>query len=419
VINVSGNVAESGNRFFGTNSGNVNVRGLSLDITVQGTSPSESFITGTYPTTDNKWWQTNDANLGGTTIRFKNLTIRNFGSLTTTAAANGAVVNMSTAISNGKVAKFIFENVVITGMAGRTIFNLPSTGYEIELNNCLIKDNVLTAAGNPMNGIVTKSTGGNIKITNCTFYSNSFKPLTTATRAGAVLSLTTGASQDCNLIFENNALVNNQFESAASTAGIQGLIDLNTNATPGTIQYSFRNNIFVGNIRSGSNLDVDLHIPNLAVTPISFEGNILNEAVQRLGDGTEVPYTYPRLTNSGLKIDKTYTYTDPRINFTMDGNLPKLTNDANGIGKVSYSGDGGNPSVGITKNNSGSFIAYAQNLTLKLEGINPGEMIELYNITGNLIRKAKATGSTLEFQMAEKGIYIVRAGNQSQKVVVY
>jgi hypothetical protein len=384
VLNVKGDVAEPGSKFFtATGTGNIVVRGLGLNILVQGTSPNESFLTGTYPGTDNKWLQCNDATLGGTTITFKNLTFRNYGSLTTNSAANGTVVSMSTAITNGKIVKFVFENVVFTGMAGRAIVNMPVANYDVEFKNCLFKDNIFIAAGNPMASIITKSTGGNIEVKNCTFYSNIFKPLTTANQPGAILSISVGAGQNCKLVFEDNVAVNNQFEDAAFKEAVQGMVNFNTNIAPGTIDFSIKNNLFVGNRRAGTNLDVDFYFPALTATPVVADNNIVNEAIQRLGDGTTVPpYTYPRITTTGFDISPEYTYTSPKVNLEMDGVLPKLINDAFGIGHVkklaTYA-----PVMG-----EGQWRVYqSHNMDIQIDGqVSKAAVATLYDLQGRVVK---------------------------------
>jgi len=177
-----------------------------------------------------------------------------------------------------------------------------------------------------------------------------------------------------------------------------------------------KNNLFIDNARAASK-DKDIYFPSQANITFTSEKNIANSAIQ-INDGTAVPVTYKDLTFDGLKISSDYTYTDPRIAFTMDGTLPKLTNDAYGVGKVEYTGDGGTPTPqGLKSISSSNIKLITSSNSLVIAGAEVGTKIAVYSMIGSLV--TKTTNTTNRTQIALKqGLYLVRVGDYAQKVQI-
>jgi hypothetical protein len=414
IINVSGDIIEPVGTLFPSNIGVINTGGTGVNILIQGDKADNTFLTGPLPTAENRWLQFGTATLGGVTFKLKNLTFRNWGALTTFGVGNGGVMMLNPAITNGKM-KAIFENVVLSGNSGRSVVAIWNSGYNVEFINCLFKDNIVstmtsgtTAQQNNLNGLIYKQQAEDLKVQNCTFINNVIKPLTAANFQGGLVNYNIAASKNGNFVFEGNVAVNNRYDAAASTSEVKSMVNCGINSSAVSLTFSIKNNIMIGNKRDGGNSDVDFYFPTIAlITPLASEGNIVNTAI----DGTLATIELP-----GFKIDPGYTYTDPRINFTMDGQLPKLTNDGNGIGKTAHSGNG---SLTGLKSMDRSFKIFPVNQSLRIEGLTAGTSVEVYNIMGSLVKSKLASSVVTEFDMLAKGVYIVKIGLKSQKVVVY
>jgi hypothetical protein len=64
------------------------------------------------------------------------------------------------------------------------------------------------------------------------------------------------------------------------------------------------------------------------------------------------------------------------------------------------------------------FLAYSRNGQLILDRVQINSKVDVYSITGSKIRSLTASNSTIQIPVATQGIYIVRVGDSSKKVVV-
>jgi hypothetical protein len=77
------------------------------------------------------------------------------------------------------------------------------------------------------------------------------------------------------------------------------------------------------------------------------------------------------------------------------------------------------PSSIVSTNNvkSSSVRVYTVNQTLRMEGLTPGNKIEVFTVSGNLLISYTADTDYFETELS-KGLYLVRAGNESHKAFV-
>jgi len=271
---------------------------------------------------------------------------------------------------------------------------------------------------NNSNAAATNGGAAPLEIKNCTFMSNDFKSLSTtgtpASAQGVLVFVGPAAGGTTTTTIENCVAINNKFIDGLTDA-VSSMIYINSTTNTSTL--TFNNNLFIDNARAAS-MDKDIYFPNQANLTITAEKNIVNSAIQ-INDAAAVPVTYKNLTFDGLKISADYTYTDPRIAFTMDGVLPKLTNDANGVGKVEYTGDGGVPTVpqGLKSLHSSNIKLLVTPNLLLIEGAEIGSQIEVYTMVGSLVsRTLNATNRTPI--ALKQGLYLVKVGNLAQKVQI-
>jgi len=414
------NVAEGSYEIAATT--NMNWPAKKIDIVVQGAGAGKTIqksISGLEARIDPetsglRWLQITNATgvtTGTGSITFKDMTFQYLGAYKLVAAA-GCVVNCITDATI--TAKF--ENIEFNNCVGSSIINSPKSVSTIVLENCLFKECVGTPRrdnNNDMLGLVNK-TGGTLIIKNTVFHSNENGDVDSPTPSNgfAVNVSTLPLYPSVDVILENNAFVNNK-NVVTDYVALSSVISFKPGIEATAFNVTMNNNILVGNQRAGQANDVDLQVVNSEkLTWVASAGNILSKAVK----STATPGEYEPYTFAGSKIDNTYTFTDPRINFIMDGTLPKLTADSKGIGKVEYTGDGGSP-LAVKVNKNANFKAYVSNKTLIVEGLNVGSTVEIYSITGALVSKNINQSDRFQMKM-QNGIYLLRSGNSSLKVIV-
>jgi hypothetical protein len=161
-------------------------------------------------------------------------------------------------------------------------------------------------------------------------------------------------------------------------------------------------------------MDADFYFNALALTPLTAEGNIVNAATERLGDGAAIPYTYPAMTTSGFDISALYTYTSPKVNYQMEGALPKLVDDANKIGHFKKLG------TSATINENGQMHAYStRNMEIRLDGqVSKAAVATLYDLQGRVVMVQKLSeGSSNRINTKNLGqaIYLLKV-KDNQKI---
>ena len=62
--------------------------------------------------------------------------------------------------------------------------------------------------------------------------------------------------------------------------------------------------------------------------------------------------------------------------------------------------------------------AWMRNGLLHVEGLTVGEMLSVYSATGQLVYKGVAASEEMDILLRAEEVYIVRAGENSAKVVV-
>jgi hypothetical protein len=164
----------------------------------------------------------------------------------------------------------------------------------------------------------------------------------------------------------------------------------------------------IGNKRSGTNLDVDFYFSSLPTTPVTANDNIVNEAIERISDGATVPtITYPRITTTGFDISPDYTYIGSKVNYEMDGALPKLVNDAFGIGHFKTN----TTSADIM--GEGQLLAYqGRNMEIQIDGqVSKAAVATLYDLQGRVIKVQQlqeGDQNTMNMMNLRSAVYILK-----------
>jgi hypothetical protein len=358
------------------------------------------------PLTDGTRWMelTGSSGMDGSTLLVKDMTFQYMGSYQKVIAA-GCVFNFRIDQS----FEATIENVVFDNCVGLAIVNNPRGNTDLIIDNCLFKECVSTERenGNAMRGLIAKD-GGSLTVRNTTFYSNENQDSNPSPSLNgfAVNAGSTATYPAMEVVLENNSFVNN-LNKVPGYNVLSPVVALKPDGT-GVYYLSALNNIFIGNRRTGEENDVDLYISNTGRLLISeSSGNLLTRSVSLVSAGV-----YEDFLLEGSLVNAAYTYTHPDINFTMDGELPVLSPDFHGIGKM----------VRLplnTKNlKNPSFRVYTVNNVLRMEGLTPGISIQIYNLSGSPVINYTAATDHFETELS-KGFYLVRAGNESYKTIVF
>ena len=288
--------------------------------------------------------------------------------------------------------------------------------HELYMENCLVTG-CLAYGGSAFSGMINKEHGGKVTIKNCTFMNNESDPrdhrdtaVDKGASRGGVIRVQDGEGESLTFIMENTAFINNHPLPVAYDSTYPA-VHINVNNVAAIAELT--NNIFIGNRRDGYPNDVDMMIPSNDLVSFTNSGNIMNRLVVKSDS-----YIADTLLD-GCKIDTAYTYTHADINFTMDGDLPKLTPDASGIGHVEYTGDGGTPGGGDPGTTVKSLYTISVNVypnpSKDRFEIHMPENIkranyEVYNMAGNLVKTGYFNSNTsyLDMSDAAKGVYILK-----------
>jgi hypothetical protein len=346
---------------------------------------------------------------------FKDMTFQYLGSYRL-AAAQGAVLYVNNGATRTDRINTKFENVVFDNNVGQSIYVSFQGFSDFAVENCLFKDNVVTLRlnDNAAPGSLISKPGGVFRIVNSTFISNEYNDVPAGSGKGAIIDLApVELSPTAEVVLQNNAFVNSKnvtadFEQLAAPIRLAPLSGRSVDG----YKLTMVNNIMIGNLRAGKALDTDIlfNANTDSITWVAASGNIFNK-VLKVTEGVYSNYSF-----AGSKIDPSYTYTDPRINFTMNGEIPALTNDSKGIGKVTYTGDGGS-TTGIERERNSAFRAYPVHGMLIVEGLSNGSVVEIFSITGALVKTVKINNSREETSLPS-GLYLVRSGRDIQKVIM-
>ena len=371
-----------------------------------------------------------NALMSGSEINFKDLTFKYFGA----SEGNGSIGTILQFAGKDMTLTSKFTNVIFDSNMGFSLINANNQGHSFEFENCLFINNIITYQTQtpPIEkaGLIAIRRGGNLTLRNSTFISNeNIEYDGISGNHGSLMWLGGDTASQSNIIMENNAFINttNRVPHPDSTlTSYESVISFLPNMEADQYNVTMKNNIAIGNGRPGFPNDVDVVLANPEkITFVESSGNIFNRVIKVMTTeevvGEEIirVRTYVDFNLPGSKISPLYTYANPDILFEMDGALPKLTVDANGIGHVKYTGDGGTPPpVSVNIRESDPVKIYAFNRVLQVEGLKSGDVLEIYNITGSLFSSTVVTTDRFEKEMP-KGIYIVRAGKNVKKVLVH
>jgi hypothetical protein len=349
------------------------------------------------------------ANNSNANVIIRDVTFRNWGTLATN---QGMIVNAAAAAAGVKVS-FIncnFESIVARNGA---VINSNAASQEVIFDNCYFYD-CESLANVQKHGIIFKGAGGKLTIRNSTFYSNVNNPIDLNEQADlnlrkpGIISLSSAAGETMDVVLEGNVFANNLVVPAGSEA-VQMVMEFIGN--PGaTNSLTVNDNIFIANYREGKDKDVDIVLINPASINITGSGNLVNRIITYTGDAGSEEIT--PIDNAAFSAGMFYNYTNPAIAFTMDGDNPKILTDEFGVKYI-----GQEPVFVRPSQKNSHFRVYSYNTQVVLEGLNAGDLFEVYTITGSRLLQGKAEGYRTVVELP-KGLFILRSGTSAHKVMI-
>lgn len=357
-----------------------------------------------------RFFQLNAATSVNLELTLENISFQTAGYI---SAGGGGALNCSQAGQKITIKNCNFKNIFARAGA---IIQASGATIDVVFENCFFEE-CGSFDNNSQEGII-KVVSGTLMMTNCSFVNNNFDVInkgTTApgtdrnTRNGQIL--TTGGSitsiQISNCNFVNNKYINGNLTFIHPIISIRPVITAATVAPDITLAtnpiVNFSNVLSVGNIRAGS-MDVDVFYDSLITTP-TVSSSVFN--VVKKFNANAIPTLNSDVTGiAGMTINPTGTMSDY---FEMEGATPKIVTNSLGVKSLVRK------TSGIQKNTLGnlSITTYNGKLIVTSEKL---ENIEIYNLLGERIAQFNRTNKA-EIALA-KGVYVVKADNNSTKVLV-
>ncbi len=328
----------------------------------------------------------------------------------------GTGVNWGGALVVNEVAnqKYTFRNCTFSNIYARqgalVSFNPQNpTSFSLTMENCFVED-CGTYEFNHNAGLISLKYGGDISIKNTTFMNNRFHlyntdATKTATdfnrKSGLIMQLDANATYPSKLLFENVNIVNSLVN--AETTSFSPQIKINGNAASLT-SCTFKNLMMIENLRS-STPDCDMFFPNITTFVPIIESSVFN--VLKQVENVSIS------SFDGVKLGTDISYTSDDVDFDMDGNLPKIYKDENG---VKYLKRGVLSSKKEIESLDAPVISVRNNV-MTVSGLYRSSGLSIYTVTGTLLKEISVGNENVEIAL-NKGIYIVKTASKTTKVII-
>ncbi|MDO9634781.1 MAG: T9SS type A sorting domain-containing protein [Paludibacter sp.] len=385
--------------------------GAGADKTIVKRSASTSFAlpgtTGWVTSNPNRLFQLN-ANSDNLNLTLEKMSFETIGY---NNVNGGGVIN-----ANGTNQQFTFRSCNFKNIFARAGAIIQVQGADtllkVTFDKCFIEE-CGSFNNNGFNALLVLQTGS-LEVKNTTFMNNSFNALNIGTNGngtdnnsqqGALINILNSSR---SLVVENAYMVNNKF-ILGDTDKTHPMIGIKSKLGPDSVSVLIKNVISVGNKRTNS-FDVDLYYQNVFAPVVentvfnaarNFERTIVAEVETLIDtDVTEI---------QGSLIDNSLTYNSPVVNFEMDGDLPKVYTDENGVKYLNRL------PTGINEIKSSGLLIMSNRGMLTITANQP-ENIRIYNLLG---AKIANYNQTTQVDIAlPAGTYIIRTNTVAEKVLV-
>lgn len=374
-------------------------------------------------------------NGGGVLLR-QNIKLQNCIVTGNTTAGNGGGVN---AVGGIVSYCWIYSNTNTNGTvpAAGGVYSAPGTGLvtlvensiierntqggvrfqglgSMTMNGCIIRNNTSTANGaaiytnnpavcNITNCLITNNSGNGAiylnkgKLINCTVANN---------EGGIYLASATNIGEVYNNIVVNNVVKGTSNPVSISVTASYPAGKVLNNATWPSVAYQTWGHS-TDSILTESAANA---LSQVAFTsPTSFAGRVLANA-DSLNMIAAADWT---LSNSSLCLDKGNNSLIPSgivKDFVGNNRIDNFIVDLGAFEKTN------SITTDLIKNKSGIKCIGLQQ-SLEIQGLTAGDMVYVYNVTGSSVASKQALSSQLSLTVPA-GMYIVKAGNQVNKIIV-
>ncbi len=232
----------------GTTTGNLAGIIVSKNITLQGTSPESDGFLGTNGSNTTRFFQITNA---ARTLTLKNLKLANGVAQSTTLAAGGGAISMTT-------GNIVAENVIFDGnsaigynaITGGAIYIGGTNANSTSFTNCLFSNNASDKAGAIYVNVMAASSA--LIFEGCSFISN--KANNVSTTGGSALYLRTNTENTTvsiiNCTFAKNQVLN------SGTGGTVNMVKSGANSIVNIINSTFSENTTIGAVSQSAGVYV-------------------------------------------------------------------------------------------------------------------------------------------------------------------
>ncbi|QBN17843.1 T9SS type A sorting domain-containing protein [Flavobacterium nackdongense] len=334
--------------------------------------------------------------------------------------------------SVGNGGKITFEGCAITnnlangttgGSAFYIRFNAPTGKPEINIINCTIRGNKVTANnanGGAINWSAKTPNTAYVNIVNSTITENTTGGSSTA-GAGIYFAFGTNATGNYGNLTVSNCIV----EGNKTDAGVASDMQVKADAATGTAPENTVGYIAVKNSMIGAVTSLAANVPTANITDATYYNYITTLT-------PDLKAMLVRNNPDDLKV-RYYTLGDgsPAITFGKSTFLSPITTDQLGKTRpsttdISAGSVEKNPVLGLRKNLDSAILVYrnANNqITVENSTNDYTGSITVYNTLGQVVAKTAATGARTTIEKSlNAGVYIVRlnttAGSAAKKVII-
>ena len=299
-----------------------------LLIHVNGSGADTTWIKGSATESDKanlRLMHASTSTTGKLELDFKDISFKNFGFEQSLDNEGGLLKSVKATT----VLSFLNSNFMNISATRGAIIHQSASSSEIQFENCFFGENLSGSDNDNLTRGLMDIQSGSLKVNHSTFMSN-FKNLVEENVPERNYEGNSSCIAACNktgpasVNLSDNVFINNKTLEGELIQAVIAAFRWQKNNDP--INLSMSGNIMIGNTRSGYPNDVDISLENDFIS-LSGDDNLINKLLI---------HDQMQPSSSVFTMDSTLEYTGDTIEFVMEGKLPDLFKDAQGVYYTQY-----------------------------------------------------------------------------------